>query len=57
MTRPADPPLPDGDIDIDAADLDLDGPEVPETSDPAAYDGDATLGGNGGADGTAGGAG
>ena len=57
MTRPADPSPPPADVDIDAADLDLEGSEVPETADPAAYDVDATLGGNGGADRTAGGAG
>lgn len=46
--------------DISAAELDLhpgEDSEVPETSDPDAYDGDATLGGQGGADRTGGGAG
>lgn len=47
--------------DISADDVDLhrddDPAEVPETSDPDAYDGDATLGGQGGADRTSGGAG
>ena len=44
--------------DISAADLDVDANEqVSATSDPEAYDGDATLGGNGGAEQTAGGAG
>ncbi|HEU0102051.1 MAG TPA: hypothetical protein VFR07_06985 [Mycobacteriales bacterium] len=44
--------------DISAADLDLDADrELTETSDPDAYDGDETLGGQGGADRTGGGAG
>ena len=46
--------------DISPADLELDpgaDAEVPETADPDAYDGDATLGGQGGADRTGGGAG
>ncbi len=47
-----------GDVDITAADLDVEGAqEVSETGDPDAYDGDATLGGTGGADRTAGGVG
>lgn len=47
---------PATDISADDLDLDRDG-EVPETSDPDAYDGDPTLGGQGGADRTGGGAG
>ena len=44
--------------DISAADLDVEAnDEVSETSDPEAYDGDATLGGQGGAETTSGGAG
>ena len=50
---------PATDISADDLDLHLDDEqgEVPETSDPEAYDGDATLGGQGGADRTGGGAG
>lgn len=44
--------------DIDAADLDVEADqERPATSDPDQYDDDGTLGGLGGSDDTAGGAG
>ena len=50
---------PATDISADDVDLHLDDDQapVPETSDPEAYEGDATLGGSGGADRTGGGAG
>ena len=47
-----------GDIDISAADLDVEAdPEKAETSDPEAFEDDGTLGGLGGAETTGGGAG
>ena len=49
---------PQSSTDISAADLDVESnDEVSETSNPEAYTDDATLGGQGGADQTAGGAG
>lgn len=57
MTAPQQHGLGEG-TDISAADLDVEADgEVSATSDPDAYDGDATLGGNGGAEKTSGGAG
>jgi len=47
-----------GDIDISAADLDIeDNDEKVETGDPAAFDDDGTMAGLGGAESTGGGAG
>jgi hypothetical protein len=58
VTDPQQAPEPSAEqTDIGPDDTDLDSDALPETSDPAAFEDDGTLGGLGGADGTAGGAG